>query len=314
MKKVLLTGGSGFVGANLVRKLISEGHDVHLFVRPNYKSWRISDLQNQLHIHEVDLLDSDNIVEHLVKIKPDWIFHLATNGAYSWQNKIQEIVKTNVNGTVNLLEAALMTDFEIFINTGSSSEYGKKDYAPTEMEFLDPNSYYAVSKAFGTHYCRFVGKKMNRPIISLRLYSVYGSYEDPRRFVPTLIRNGLNGKLPSLVDPDIKRDFIFVDDVVALYIHIAETLCALPGSVFNVGTGVQVSIADAVRVARNLMDISEEPNWGTYKKREWDTTEWIANIDHIKAMCNWHPKFSFYDGLAKTVRWYRENPSFLNCN
>ena len=110
--------------------------------------WRIEALLDAVHLHEV-VLDEQQVLERLVRgIQPQWVFHLAAHGSYPTQTSLHQMLQTNISGTVNLVQACLETGFEAFINTGSSSEYGHKDYAPSEQEWLDPNSHYAITKAF----------------------------------------------------------------------------------------------------------------------------------------------------------------------
>ena len=149
-KNVIITGGTGFVGANLTKRLVKDGHNVHLFVRQEYKDWRIKDFLPHLRIHAVNLLDSELLRAKIAAIRPDWVFHLATYGAYSWQDDFNLAIQTNFLSTVNLVEACRNVGFDVFVNTGSSSEYGFKDHAPLETDWIDPNSYYAVTKASAT--------------------------------------------------------------------------------------------------------------------------------------------------------------------
>jgi len=130
MKRVVLTGATGFVGANLAEKLLEDGHEVHILLRDGYKVWRIEHFLSHLHRHEINLLDRDKLDAEIRRIRPDWIFHLATYGAYSWQDNSTQAIHTNYLSTVNLIEACLKTGFEVLVNTGSSSEYGLKDHAP----------------------------------------------------------------------------------------------------------------------------------------------------------------------------------------
>ena len=147
-KKTLVTGAGGFVGANLVRRLLGDGHRVDAIVRPGSDDWRLQGLGDELlSVHEVDLREPDPLVELVEQLRPQWIFHLATHGAYSSQQDVQQIFETTVAGTENLLEACLSAGFEAFVNSGSSSEYGYKDHAPAESEELEPNSHYAQAKA-----------------------------------------------------------------------------------------------------------------------------------------------------------------------
>lgn len=309
VKKVLITGATGFVGANLARRLLHEGHEVHVLLRPGYRDWRIADLLSDIKIHIVSLLDFSALKQLLKNISPDWIFHLAVHGAYSHQTDVFEIVNTNILGTINLLEASLLQGFETFINTGSSSEYGYKNEPATEIDFIEPNSYYAVAKASSTLYCRYSAQKHNARIATLRLYSVYGPYEEPTRLMPTLIAKGLNKTLPPLVDPNIARDMIYVEDVVNAYLQVAAHPKLEKGAVYNVGTGYQTTIKEVVDIARKLLNIEIEPQWSTMPNRMWDTNNWVADNRKIQKDLNWKPEFSLTEGFSHMIQWMQRHLS-----
>src|SRR5207248_2167482 len=141
-----------------------------------------------------DLQDAEAVNQAVEQVRPEWVLHLAVYGAYSFQNDLNQMLHSNILGTANLLQACERTGFASFINTGSSSEYGYKPYAPAETEVLEPNSYYAVTKATATHLCGYTSRRISLPVTTLRLYSVYGPYEEPRRFIPRLIMHGLRGE------------------------------------------------------------------------------------------------------------------------
>lgn len=310
MKRAVLTGATGFVGANLSRRLLREGHEVHLLLRAKHNDWRIHSIQNDVNIHIVDLNDAEALISTVASIRPDWVFHLATHGAYSWQADLNEIIQTNILATVNLVEACLKTGFDIFINTGTSSEYGYKDHAPSETEWIDPNSYYAVTKASATLFCRYTAIRHNVCIPTLRLYSIYGAFENPGRLIPTIILHGMNGSLPPLVDPNIARDYLYMKDVENTYIFLANQLRGTTGEVYNLGSGIQTSLSEVVALARNVFRLSVEPQWGTMPNRQWDTTIWKANNDSIKTL-GWCPEFTFEQGFRQTVDWFLENPQLM---
>ena len=134
MARVLLTGGTGFVGANLTRRLLADGHEVHLLVRPGHAKWRLDEIRNDVRLHQQQLADAAATSTVVRLARPDWIFHLAAHGAYPSQGDVQEMVRTNVTGTVNLAQAALAAGVAAFVHTGSSSEYGFKDHAPSETD------------------------------------------------------------------------------------------------------------------------------------------------------------------------------------
>lgn len=304
-KRVLITGASGFVGANLARELLKQGHRVELLLREGYSDWRVKDIESDAKITIVSLSDLDAIRQFMRRAKADWIFHLAVYGAYPTQNDWKQMIETNVTGTYNLLQAARETGFEAFINTGSSSEYGYKATAPSEDELVEPNSDYAVSKVAATLKCALAGRADKLPVCTLRLYSVFGPFEQPTRLMPALAISGLRGTLPPLVDPSVARDFVYIDDVVSAYIAAANNASRFPGHVFNVGSGIQTTLGEAVAAARSEFRISEEPVWGTMPSRSWDTNAWVSDNRKIVRELGWQPKTSFAQGLAKFGRWLK---------
>lgn len=311
MKYIIITGATGFVGANLVRRLLHDGHEIHLLVRQSYTPWRIEGIRADVHLHEVNLADEDALARVVAQIRPDWVFHLATYGAYSWQTDLRSMVQTNIVGTINLVKVCLKAGFDAFVNTGSSSEYGFKDHAPSETEWLQPNSYYAVTKASATLFCRYTAQSRGVHLVTLRPYSVYGPYEEPTRLIPTLIVRGLNDELPPLVNPDVARDYVYVEDIIEAYLRAATQPNQEPGAIYNVGMGVQTSIRDVLDTARRIMGITVEPKWGSMANRMWDTKIWVAdNRKILKELC-WQPRYTFEQGLRLTVNWFHENPSLL---
>jgi len=311
MNKCLITGASGFVGANLARRLLAEGHEVHLLLREGYAQERVQEIRDHVRVHLVDLRDEAAVAAAVRSVQPDWVFHLAAYGAYSWQTDPRGILDTNVIGTANLVKACLETDCSAFVHAGSSSEYGYKDHPPREDTWLEPNSYYAVSKASATLFCRYTAQKTGRRLHTLRLYAVYGPYEEPNRLVPTLIVKGMKNSLPRLVDPNVARDFVYVDDVCAAFFLAASVEDQPLDAVYNVGTGVQTTIAEAVEIARRELGITEEPQWGSMENRIWDTSTWVSDNTLIKKALGWEPTHDFAVGFRKTVAWFRANPSVL---
>lgn len=304
--RAIVTGAGGFVGANLVRHLSECGYDVHSFSRKGSGDWRLSALSGVAKLHAVDLSDAKHVTEVVRQIKPDRIFHLAAYGAYSWQREDDRFHAINVDATMNLLNACREHGFDAFINAGTSSEYGNKDHAPDEYEEANPDTGYAITKYKATSELARIGRAENLPIITLRLYSTYGPYEEPRRLVPNLIVKGLNGTLPPLVNPEVAHDFISVRDVCAAFSIAADQAPLHCGAIYNLGTGVQVKMRDVVHIARSLMNIPVEPNWGSMEDREFDSAVWVANIDRIEKELGWSPRDSFEQGLDWTIDWFRQ--------
>jgi dolichol-phosphate mannosyltransferase len=305
MKRCLVTGGTGFVGANLARSLLRDGHEVHLLVRPEHTAWRIEEIRTDIRMHLPDLSDAQAVSKMIEGIKPEWIFHLAAHGAYSWQTDIARIFQTNLLGTIHLVEACMQAGFESFIHTGTSSEYGFKDHAPMETEWLEPNSHYAVAKASATLYCRYTAQTQKANLTTLRLYSAYGPYEDENRLMPTLIRHGLQGEWPPLVSPDTARDYVYVEDVSEACILAAMTQPREFGAIYNLGTGKSTTLREVASIARRVLGIQAEPEWGTMPARAWDTSIWQADSHKIQAELSWCPRHSFEEGFARMVAWWQ---------
>lgn len=281
-KRTLVTGAGGFVGANLVRRLVADDYDVVALVRPGSDPWRLEGL-------DVEVIDAD--VREGVPGGFDLVFHLATHGAYSWQEDEYAIRETNVGGTENALRAGRRV-----VVAGSSSEYGLKAHAPAEDEPLDPNSAYAVAKAEATALA------VEHGAVVLRLYSAYGPWEEPNRLIPTLLARGLAGELPPLVSPRVGRDFVHVDDVCEAFVRAVG---AQPGRIYNVGSGRQTTVQEVVGVVRRLLGIRAEPEWGSMPDRRWDTETWVANPRRIRDELGWEARTALEEGLARTLAWLR---------
>ena len=307
MKRVLLTGGAGFVGANLCRWLLREGHEVQLLLRPGSNRWRLEPVEAEIRSREVDLEDGEAVERAVATFRPEWVFHLAAYGAYSQQADVRRMVRTNIAGTVNLVESCMATGFEALVNAGSSSEYGFKDHAPAETDVLEPNSHYAWTKAAATHYCRFTGATLGLPIATLRLYAVYGPYEEPGRLMPTLISSALEGGLPPLAGREVARDFVYVEDVCEAFVLTAET-ASDPGAVYNVGSGVQTTLEELVELVRRRFGTKIVPEWGTMANRSWDTNVWVANNQKIVRELGWKPRHTLDEGLEAFARWFETHP------
>lgn len=309
MPKVLITGASGFVGNNLARFLLGQGHEVHLILRETHSDWRLKDIRKHVPAHTTDLRDRDGVRRTVKDVRPRWMFHLAAHGAYPFQTDAETIYQTNLMGTVNLVQASLEAGVEVFINTGSSSEYGFKDHAPQETEVLNPNSHYAAAKAAATLFCGYTARANRVRIPTLRLYSVYGPYEEPTRLMPTIILRGMEGRLPPLVNPDISRDFVYVDDVVRAYLLAATVTNQQPDAIYNVGTGRQTSIRTVVDTARRVLNISEYPRWASMPDRIWDTDTWVCDNNLIHEKLGWRAEYSFAEGFSGMVEWFKADPT-----
>lgn len=307
----LVTGAAGFVGANLLRRLLADGHRTIAAIPPGGERWRFDGVEGHL-VREVDLTEPGVAHGLLQEVAPRWVFHLAAHGAYSWQRDAARIIATNVLATQGLLKAARAARCEAVVLAGTSSEYGFKDHAPAETEALEPNSVYSASKAAATMLAMLAGADGGPAVTVLRLYSAYGAFEDPRRLIPRLLSLGLRGELPPLVDPSTARDFIAVEDAVDAFIVAAEGSRPGSGAIYNVGTGIQTTIGELVEIVRVELGITAEPDWGSAPARAWDTSTWFADPRAIRAGLGWEAATDLRTGIARTIGWLRAHPEHWN--
>ena len=302
---ILITGASGFIGSNLARYLVKKNMDVHLVLRKK-NNWRINDIKKLAKLYYCDLSSKKQTNNIIAKIKPKTIFHLATHGSYSFENNFDQIINSNIHGTINLLYACKKYGFSKFINTGSSSEYGFKKKSMSEYDILEPNSYYAVSKSFQSNFTTYEAQANNLPIVTVRPFHIYGPYEDSRRLIPNLILNLLKNQLPPLVDKKITRDLVYIDDAVKFYLELAIKK-NINGHIFNLGSGKKTKLTKIVKEIQKIMNTNINPKWNSMPNRKWDHYEWSANMSKTKKIIKFIPKTNLLTGLKKTVDWFIKN-------
>lgn len=306
--KILVTGATGFVGSNLLRRLISHGHDIHILTRNLSDKWRIIDCFSDLHNHTVDLRKQAELKVLINKIEPDVIFHLATSGMYGGVSRPDsEVIETNLLGTVNLINACNNTDYKCFINTGSSSEYGPKKEPMKETDLCEPVNLYGISKCAATLYGQSIARTRDKPIIGLRLFSPFGPFDDKSRLMTYAITNALANKPLLLGNPNAVRDYIYIEDVLDVYLQSIEIASGIKGEVFNVGSGSQTSISYIVNKIIEITDSKTKITWNSFPGRTHDTEKWEADVEKIGRSFNWRPKYRIDDGIRQTISWFENN-------
>lgn len=311
-KTVFITGASGFVGANLVRALLKKKYDVHIFTKSDKPSWRLKEIWSLVTNRKGDLTNISSIKKALSKTNPDYIIHLAAYGAYHYQDDLEKIIQVNIEGTKNLLEASREIPYKCFINTGSSSEYGYKDRPMKETDSCNPVSYYGVTKLATTNLCRVFAQINNKPIVTFRLFSVYGPYEEPTRFIPAIMNSLINRQEIKLTSGDQRRDFIYSDDVSDAYVAALKLGKKIQGETINIGTGKEHTNDTVVKELFKVTGQRTEVKKGAYAKRTWDTPHWKADISHSRKILGWQARRTLAQGLDESHVWFQKNIGFYN--
>ena len=313
-KKILITGATGFIGANLVRYSLQKKAKVFIFTRKNSDKWRIKEVLKNVQEYRVDLFNQSKVLKTVLEIDPDIVFHTAIYGGYGFQNNPFKIAETNFIGTVNLVEACSQIKLELFINTGSSSEYGIKSKPMRESDFLEPITEYGATKAAATLYTQAKAKKGTLPATTLRLFSPYGYYEEKTRLVPTTVLLCLKGKSPTIYSRTFVRDFAFVEDIVKAYFQAVRHKEKAIGEIFNISAGCQYSIDEVVEIVIKLTGEKVKPIYRLKGDHSLEPKVWQANIAKAKKFLKWQPKHDLNQGLAKTVKWFKKNPDLYEKN
>lgn len=299
---ILVTGASGFIGANLFRRVAAVRSDVFAAVR-HRSEWRLDGVSEDS-LLAVDLNDhaaTKNVIETL---RPQTVFHCAAYGAYSFEDDADLIYETNFLAVVNLVGLLGECGTSAFVHAGSSSEYGTNCSGPTEDAFCAPNSPYAVAKVATSNFLHYAGRQRSFPAVNLRLYSVYGPLEDTSRLIPTLVREAMGGNLPPLVDPQTSRDFVHVDDVCDAFILAAARMHpGLYGESLNIGSGTRTTIADLVETTREVFGVTQEPAFDSMEARRWDLPEWYSDPSKAEREIGWVATTPLETGLRLTSDW-----------
>ena len=314
-KRILITGATGFIGSNILRfGLEKKEATFFAVVRKNTKNlWRIKDLidSHSVNIIELDLTDIASVNEMMKQIKPDVVFHCATYGMFLDKEKdFNSMIEINIKSLISLINFAFENKVKTFINTGSTSEYGIKTKPMKENMSLEPVNMYGATKAAGTIIASQIARTLKFNLVTLRLSSPFGPYEDKRRLIPSLILSVLDKKNPSLSSPYSVRDFIYVKDVANAFFKASEKNDLKPGDIFNIGRGKQKSVKDIVKIVEKVSKTRIEPEWGRVISKQQEPKVW--RTDNRKAInsLSWKPFYTLFNGLKETFDWFKINKNF----
>ena len=306
--RALVTGGSGFIGSHLVRRLLADGAEVTVLTSTTSTLFavRLVDLRDRVNLHEASLVDRGALEALVREVRPSHVFHLGayTHVGKSWQ-RVDECIQVNVQGTVNLLQALDGSGYVRFVNMGTSEIYGDIASPFREEDSVRPVSPYAASKYAAECMCKVFQAGRGWPIVMLRPFNAYGPAQTVDRVIPEIIVRGLRGEPMLMTQGRQTREFNFVEDLVDGLVR-AGAAPGIEGQLFNLGCGEDVSIRDVAKLVLDLLGNPVEPEFGAIPERP--TEIWTMRSDSSRArdVLGWEPRHSLVDGLRKTINWYRE--------
>lgn len=300
---IVVFGAGGFIGANLFRAILAKRTDVFAITSKPFVPWRLDDIDHS-RILQCDITEQEQVDELFEEHRFKTIFDLAAYGAYSKQDVVEKIYQTNLLGLLHILEAASRYNISAIVHAGSSSEYGLNCEQPAEEDELRPNSHYSVTKVSAAYLIKYYGVLKEIPVVNLRYYSIYGPYEEPDRLVPQLIQKGIGKTYPVLVQPDISRDFVYIDDAVwATLLAANAPMDQVRGKSLNIASGEKTTLRSIVDAIRAIFNIEQAPEWGSMPNRKWDLKDWYGNASLAESLLGWKNQTTLKDGLLQTSEW-----------
>ncbi len=310
-KRFLVTGGAGFIGCNIVRRLLAEGHEVR--VLDNFSTGRRENLIGL----DVELIEGDLTSYHMVQRAVKGVDYVLHQGALpSVPRSVNDpIASVNVNvlGTLNVLTAAMEEGVKRVVYASSSSIYGDSPELPKhEMMLPAPKSPYAASKLAGEHLCRVFYETYGLETIMLRYFNVFGPHQNPHSqyaaVIPKFITAALTDQ-PAIVfgDGQQSRDFTFVDNVVEANLAAIEAPREALGKAFNIACGESFSLLQLLEILEGILGkrikrVFKEPQPGDVKHS-------LADISRARELLGYQPKIGFREGLQRTVEWFNDKLS-----
>jgi UDP-glucose 4-epimerase len=305
-KKVLVTGGTGFIGSNVVDLLVKRAYDVTIIdnLVTGYQK-NLEDIINEVNIVEGDIRDKDLVNKQVEKV--DGIFHLAAivGNIKSIENPVED-AEVNVIGTLNLLNAAKEHEISKFVFSSSGAIFGEVCYLPVDEKHpAEPDSPYGVTKLASEKHCLCYSRLYDMNIVCLRYFNVYGQNQryDPYGNIIPIWTGLLLKNEPFIIygDGEQTRDFINVKDVAMANIQAFET----PGisGPFNIGSGSSITINQLADIFKNVTGEEIKVEYKPSRKGEVKHSE--AKIDGAKKAFNFEPQISLEEGIKEYIDWIK---------
>lgn len=312
--KLLITGGAGFIGSEVVRRAVRDGFSVTVVDNLSYAGdlERLKEIKEKIIFYSVDISQKEALHDIFKKETPEIVIHLAAESHVDRSIiEPQAFLHTNVMGTFNLLELSKEFNVKRFINVSTDEVYGELGESGyfTEDSPLRPNSPYSVSKASQDMLGRAYWRTYGLAVITVRPSNNYGPWQYPEKLIPVVIAKALNNeKIPVYGDGKNVREWLYVEDCAEAILIIADK--GKPGEIYNIGSNEEKRNIDVVREILRIIKKSEDLI-EFVKDRPGHDFRYSMSIEKIKKEIGWSPKTDFKDGLKKTVNWYMEQRQWL---
>jgi len=307
IRKVFVTGATGFIGRHLVQLLSDEGYSVGILVRSSSSYANDGGIPNVTSFSG-DIRNFEDLKNAFSSFKPDAVIHLVTY--YAVMHRADEIgvmLDTNVKGTINILEAAKESRVQLFVNTSTCAVYEEKDRSIREDDPIKPQNLYALTKLQAEEACGFYAENFNLRCVTLRLFPPYGPGDKERRLLPYVIGSLLKKTPPNLTTGKQEWDFVYVSDIVFAFLAVLKLYPFREShEIINIGTGKPLSVRFFVEKIKTEMNTDTDLLWGSVEHRTNEVWYNSADISKAERMLHWIPQTGIDEGLKKTIAWFSE--------
>lgn len=311
--KILVTGGTGFIGSEFVRQAVKKGYNVIVLDKLTYAGdlKRIEEVEDKIKFYKADICNRKQVEEIFSTEKPQIVVHFAAETHVDRSILSPKIfLRTNIEGTQNLLEASRRYDVRSFINIITDEVYGEISEGKfTESSPLIPNSPYSVSKAAQDMLGRAYFRTYGLPLITVRPSNTYGPWQYPEKLIPVVIIKALNNEpAPVYGDGSNLREWLYVEDCAKAVLEIVEK--GVVGEIYNVGSGIERKNIEVVKAILSLLG-KPESLIQFVKDRPGHDYRYSLSTEKIERQIAWKAKTSFEEGVERTVRWYIKNMGWV---
>ena len=301
--KIIVAGGTGFIGANLISELISNGNEVISISKSIDNKKR--KVKNAKYIfHDLNKPIKENLLNNFMDVE-----YIVNCSGYIDHSNFRangiEVFYDHFNSLISLTNLAIDLKVKTFVQLGSSDEYGKNKSPIKESVRESPISPYALAKLSSTYFLQQCFREGILNTVILRPFLIFGEMQSRNRFLPYLIENCLKNKQFNVTKGDQIRDYLYIKDFNQALIKTLNNKKAY-GEIINIASGIPISIKDVITSVNKLIGIGN-PILGGIDYRENESMELYADINKAKSLLDWEPTYDFQNSLKSVIQWYLEN-------
>lgn len=308
-KRVLVTGGGGFIGSHLVEELIRVGAKVYVMDLAAKPSWKLQEFSEDIQYFPCDIRSFDAVDKVIEASQPLFIYHLSAYGVDAKDQEINKAIDTNVKGMIHVVKSANKHSCKMVINVGTCAEYGNNKYPIDEQTVLKPMNTYGSTKACASLIGHQLARQYDLSMVTLRLFGVFGEREAMHKVFCQSITTLLKDEDLQLTSCMQERDYCYIKNIIDALLLI-PCHSELKDEVFNIGMGEIYPLKYYIQLIRLLVGGEGKLLFGRINHRKNELWTPQPNTNKIRGFLDWEPRYSLEEGLKRTIDWYRNHMEY----